>query len=640
MRSEYIKRTAQYTFLPVLALIILAVSYSRLFDIYELNALDLRFRARPAVAVTDKAVIIEIGEDAIKKLGRFPFDRSYHSILVKALSEFGAKAIVFDIFFSEPGEHDKDMIDAVAKAGNVYMPFTLDIDAAKKSGMVSAAGYLTRCLDGYAAAAKGTGHINIIPDIDGKFRRIPLFVSYEGRRYPYLSFLMGCDYLGLPAADVRMEPGKFIACGNDLRIPLDEDSNMMINFSGRWGRTYGHYSYVDVLQSYSALISGRKPILDPAIFKDKVCFVGLTAAGTVDLHPNPFETLYPGVGIHAEVFNSILKRSFIARASKGLNLAVLLILGILISAVTLKTKPVKGLIALLLAAAAFSALSVYLFNAFGLWIDVVYPVFVMGVLYLLLTLYKYISEWKRRLVLENELGIARKIQESFLPKKLPEAKGLDIDAAMFTARQVGGDLYDFAVLSPDRIGVAIGDVSGKGVPASLFMAMVTGSFRTFAVPDAGPEEVLAKLNSKLIRESSSNLFVTIFYLIFDMRQMFVYYANGGHLPVLHISAAGAVEYLDVRDGAPLGLMEGAYSSGKAKFSDGDLFVFYTDGITEAMNARSEMYGSNRLAAAAGKFMAASPKEIVKAIERDVRAFEPKSKQHDDMTLIAVKTVLR
>jgi sigma-B regulation protein RsbU (phosphoserine phosphatase) len=264
--------------------------------------------------------------------------------------------------------------------------------------------------------------------------------------------------------------------------------------------------------------------------------------------------------------------------------------------------------------------------------------FIAAVLYVSVTLYKYVTEWKKRLMLERELDIAKKIQESFLPKTLPQLSEMDIAAVMFTARQVGGDLYDFVEFQDGRIGIMIGDVSGKGVPASLFMAMVTGAFKTFALPESKPEEVLSNLNRKLMRESSSNLFVTVFYSIFDIKDKVMLYGNGGHLPVLHLPKEGALEFLDVEEGAPLGLMEGRYSGRQLKVSEGDIFVFYTDGLTEATNAKREMYEKDRLSAVVKENKRSPSKVILAAIEKDVRRFEPKAKQHDDITIIVVKII--
>lgn len=636
MGLKHLKNVLKYTLLFLAALSILAVSYFRLLDDFELGSLDLRFLFRPKIPVSDEAVIIEIGEDSIRKLGRFPFNRSYHAILIKALSEFGARDISFDIFFSEPQENDQELAQAMRKAGNIYLPYVFDIEKKIDSKIVTASAYLAKCLDNLSIIAKGTGHINIIPDIDGKFRRVPVYIRYGNALYPYLPMLVACDYLGINEKDVKINPGKYILMGQYAKIPLDENSNMIINYSGRWGTSFKHYSYVDVLQSYFSHLSGKKPSIDPNVFKDKICMIGVTAAGTGDVHPSPLEALYPGVGIHAEIFNSILNKKFVARASREINLVILAILALLTFLVTLKMKPTRGFLMLAASSLIFLIISVLLFDLFGLWIDVVCPVTVIFVLYLSITLYKYVTEWKRRLVLENELEIARKIQESFLPKTIPSIKGVDISGVMLTARQVGGDLYDIIKFSDEKFGVMIGDVSGKGIPASLFMAMTVGAFKSFALSSAHPEGVLSSLNSKLINESSSNLFVTVFYAIFDFKDMTLSYANGGHLPVLHLPAAEEAQFLDVKDGAPLGLMEGAYSAAKTPFNKNDVFIFYTDGITEAMNQRREMYEKERLTTIAKANRHMTSKQILAAIEKDVRKFEPKSSQHDDMTLIVIK----
>ncbi|MDP3804002.1 MAG: CHASE2 domain-containing protein, partial [Candidatus Omnitrophota bacterium] len=558
MNLKYFKKLSGFAIPLILILASLAFSYLRVIDNYELQSLDLRFKLRTAPPTSDKIVIIEIGEDSIEKLGRFPFDRNYHAILIKALSESGARMILFDFLFSEPQEHDKELEFALNQAGNVYLPFAFDIDKTKGYKIISVRKYLAKCLENFTREAKGTGHINAIPDPDGKFRRIPVFINYEETFYPSISFLMGCDYLGVNLKDVNRAAGKYISCGLREKIPLDEDSNMIINFSGKWGASYKHYSYIDILQSYFAGVSGQKPNMDFAGFKDKICIVGLTAAGTSDAHPNPFESLYPGMGLHVELINSMINKNYISRVSRAANLAILIMLSILVSLGTLKTKPIRGLFVLLLEIFFFAGAAVFLFDFFGIWIDMVCPILLMAILYLSSTLYKYIAEWKNRLVFENELGIAKKIQESFLPKEELEIEDVDIAVIMYTARQVGGDLYDFIDFGNRKFGVMIGDVSGKGIPASLFMAMTVGSFRSLVKLHSRPKDVLFNLNAKLIEESSSNLFVTMFYAIFNLEDKTVVFSNGGHLPVAHVNRDGEVNFLDVSEGMPLGLEESDY----------------------------------------------------------------------------------
>ncbi|HPM43254.1 MAG TPA: PP2C family protein-serine/threonine phosphatase, partial [Candidatus Omnitrophota bacterium] len=144
------------------------------------------------------------------------------------------------------------------------------------------------------------------------------------------------------------------------------------------------------------------------------------------------------------------------------------------------------------------------------------------------------------------------------------------------------------------------------------------------------------LNAKLTKENSSNLFVTIFYSIFDIKSGIMAYANGGHLPILYLSPGGKPEFLDVEEGTPLGLMDGDYSGRKIDFRAGDIFVFYTDGVTEAMNSRGDMYEKERLVKVVEANRTKSAADLVKIIEKDVRKFEPITKQHDDITVIVVK----
>lgn len=623
--------------LLVFAGLLIFGSYSRLFENNELNTLDLRFRLRPAVPTTDQVVIVEIGDDTIGKIGRFPFDRRYHALLVKILSEYGARAVLFDIFFSEPDTSDSELEQAIKNAGNVYLPYVFDMDATGRHRIPQAQGYVAKSLKALEKVSAGTGHINVIPDSDGKYRRAPILVQFNGALYPYLSFHLIADYLGISFKDIKLIPGKSVWLGSRIRIPLDDNSNVIVNYAGDWGKFYQHYSYVDVLRSYVSMRQGEKPSIDLNAFKGKICLVGLTATGTSDLHPNPFASLYPAMAIHGDLINSILNQHFITRATKSQNLMILLILAGLIGWGVFVSKPFKGFLVLTSLIALYALSAIVLFIGFGLWIDLFYPLLALVAVYLACTLIISVREWKKRLLVENELQLARRIQESYLPKSVPSNPGLDVAGTMDMAREVGGDLYDFYEFDQSRLGVVIGDVSGKGIPASLFMTTVCGALRFFALPEASPEETLFNLNVKLTRESSTKLFVTLFYSIFDVENKVMTYSNGGHLPVLYLSGNNPVKLLDVEDGYPIGLLESSYSEGQVNYSKDDIFVFYTDGVTEARN-RSEMYGQERLLDVVRKNKGGSAKEILSAIEKDVRKFEPKSRQSDDITLIVVKII--
>ncbi|MBF0569171.1 MAG: CHASE2 domain-containing protein [Candidatus Omnitrophica bacterium] len=604
------------------AALLVGGSWFHVFEKNELDSLDLRFRLRPAIARTDKVVIVEIDNDTIRKLGQFPFHRGYHAKLIDALSAAGAKAVVFDIFFSEPRSGDKDLLDAMRAAGNVYLPYVFELGRENGREAARAVKYSAGNLPEFVSAAKGTGYINVMADADGKFRRLPPYIQYEGQSYPAISFLVSGDYLG---ADLRKR-----------KVPLDENGDLIVNFAGKWTDSFRHYSFGDILQSSEAQARGKKALLDLGIFKDRICLVGYTADGTTDLHPSPLEPLYPSIGIHADVINSVLHKKFITRAARWVNLVILLGLSFLILVCALKATPLQAFGILVEINAVFALVAVMLFNRLGIWIDGFYPFLVMVLLYLLCTLYRSILHFRERITLESELKIARQIQESFVPKVLPEIKGFDIAATMLTAREVGGDLYNVIKFNEDKVGVMAGDVMGKGIPASLFMAMAASSFKFFAKPELQPEQTLFALNEKIIQETPSYRFVTLYYSVFGLKSRTMFYANGGHLPVLYLARDQKAVALDVDEGLPVGMMSGPYSGRQIKFDRGDIFIYYTDGIIEAVNAKKEMYGVERLSAFVENNRSLTAQELCDGIVRDVMLFLGKRDQQDDITLVVMK----
>ncbi|MBF0386942.1 MAG: CHASE2 domain-containing protein [Candidatus Omnitrophica bacterium] len=615
--------------LVLVALALWGGSYFRVFEKNELDALDLRFRLRPAIERTDQVVIVEIDNDTIKSLGLFPLDRGYHAKLVEALSRAGARAVVFDMFFSEPQRGDDEFRLAMRLAGNVYLPYVFELADSSDSAVPKAVRLAAQNQEKLARAARGTGYINVIPDSDGKFRRVPLFVDYQGRQYPSLAYQVGLDFLQ------RQAPVR--------KVPLDEQGNLLVNFAGPWADSFAHYSYADILQSYAAqstpaaaAAAAGKPRLDLAVFKGKVCLVGLTADGTTDMHPSPLEPLYPSIGIHADIFNSLVNGKFITRASRWQNLGILFGLCALVVLACVKVSPALAFGILLEVAAIFLVIAYMLFNKLGLWIDVFYPLVVCAALYVVGLLYRSVLHFKEKIVLDNEFRLAKQIQDSFLPAELPAIAGVDVGALMLTAREVGGDLYDVNSSGANDLGVMIGDVMGKGFPASLFMAMAVSSFKFFAQPGVRPEKALWDLNEKIVREHTSDRFVTVFYSRFDLQRRVMQYANGGHMPVLYFGRGRPGVSLDVEDGLPLGMMNGVYSGGEKKFDPQDIFIYYTDGVTEAANSKGEMYGLERLSAFVEARREMDAHQLVQAIAQDVIRFRGKLKQQDDITLVAVK----
>jgi steroid delta-isomerase-like uncharacterized protein len=198
---------------------------------------------------------------------------------------------------------------------------------------------------------------------------------------------------------------------------------------------------------------------------------------------------------------------------------------------------------------------------------------------------------------EQELRVARRIQQASLPKEVPELEGWHISPFYQPAREVGGDFYDFHLLSGDRLGVVVGDATGKGVPAALVMATTCGMLQAVSqtLDSSSPGEVLSRVNETLLARIPSNMFVTCFYAILDPNSATLSYANAGHdLPYLwHGGDAGELR----ARGMPLGLMPGmSYEEGEISLREGNCVLFYSDGLVEAHDPKGEMFGFPRLRA--------------------------------------------
>jgi sigma-B regulation protein RsbU (phosphoserine phosphatase) len=242
--------------------------------------------------------------------------------------------------------------------------------------------------------------------------------------------------------------------------------------------------------------------------------------------------------------------------------------------------------------------------------------------------------------LQQELEVARKIQYSIVPRKFPpfpERKEFEIHAAMIPAREVGGDFYDFFLIDDERLGFVIGDVSGKGVPAALFMAVSKTLLKATALKGAAPAECLQQVNRILFLESVAAMFVTIFYGILNTRTGEVDYCNGGHNPPYILRANGSVEALESKGGLVLGAMRNtAYKSHKMILQSGDGIFLFTDGVTEAMNRSDEQFSENRLEENLQRMLSASLPEVVQSVIAAVRNFSDEAPQADDITVLALK----
>ena len=254
-----------------------------------------------------------------------------------------------------------------------------------------------------------------------------------------------------------------------------------------------------------------------------------------------------------------------------------------------------------------------------------------------------VAEWREALAsrdklvaLQNELDLATKMQQSILPTRFPEGPGYRLFGHMEAARAVGGDFFDIMRLDNGRIGLAIADVSDKGVPAALFMMSTRTLLKGAAVGLADPAEVLREVNNLLNDDNEASMFVTVLYATFDPRSGELVYANGGHNSPLMVRADGSSELLPLTGGIALGVVpDYRYARNTVTLEPGDTLVLYTDGVTEAMNDTHEEFGVERLRAIFASDPPGDSRETTQAVFDAVHAFAGDTPQSDDVTCLSL-----
>lgn len=262
-----------------------------------------------------------------------------------------------------------------------------------------------------------------------------------------------------------------------------------------------------------------------------------------------------------------------------------------------------------------------------------------------INLYKQAMVSHNKLVaLQQELDIATTIQTSILPKTFPafpDRKEFDIYAKMIPAKEVGGDLYDFFLIDKYRLGVVIGDVSGKGIAAALLMAVCKTLIKATAYKGLPTDSVLFEVNNLLVDESPPNMFVTVFYGVLDTRNGAFEYANGGHNSPYLISNDGTTKLLDDVGGLLLGTIKSTeYQSNIIMLKPGESIFLYTDGVTEAFNSNEEDFKEERLLQSLKINSVSSAEKIVANVFESVKNFTNGVEQSDDITCLALKYLKR
>ncbi len=241
--------------------------------------------------------------------------------------------------------------------------------------------------------------------------------------------------------------------------------------------------------------------------------------------------------------------------------------------------------------------------------------------------------------LENELAVAKNIQTKLLPKEIPVLPSIEIAAINLPCKEVGGDYYDIIRIDENRIGIAIADVSGKGIPASLLMANLQACLRTLSASDMTVHELTSRTNNVICENTDDSQYITFFYGIIDSREKKLRYCNAGHNPPILLRRSGS-EMLLQKGGTVLGWLKNMhYEEQVVDISEGDEIIFYTDGVTEAMNPKDEEFEETRLLEIIRRCTDSSPRTIIDEILKGIAIHAEGTPQYDDLTLVIARVTL-
>lgn len=657
-----------------------AVGRLALFDRYE--------RVFPRVAQSQPVTIVEIDERSLRTIGQWPWPRNKLAALIDAINARHPLAIGLDLYMPEADQtspaavaanlpsgqtaladalatlpsHDQQLARSLHAApvvlGAAGFDFqTLSTSQGLRTTPLQIAGgdatpwlreypWVLASLPQLQAAAHGQAVLSTELE-GGVVRRVPLALSVNHQPVPSLAMEMLRVATGSPSVGIDVGThGIETVRVADLTVPTLPGGDIWLP-----------YAQADTSRYVSAadLLAGKA---DPARFESKLVLVGLTGFGLSDIRTTPLNEHVPGVEIQAQVIESLVDGQFLQRPVWLTRLETLLLLaGGLFLVVAVPA--VKPRIATLLASVMFVLLfgAGFLVYRFGHHLLDAASLFGgLNVVFGSLLSSVFVETDRQRRVAQaalhlekeaaakvaGELAAARRIQLGSLPQAsevFPQERRFDIAALLEPAREVGGDLYDFFMLDERRLFFVVGDVSGKGLPASLFMAVTKALAKSVAMRGGdGIAAMVATVNRELQRENPEMLFVTLLAGILDADTGEVEMVNAGHDAPWRIGTGGALAHPPGEGGPPLCVLDDfPYVAQRFRLAPGEAICVITDGITEAMDADGTLYGADRLATALSHVAAGVPAQgVIEAVREDVRGFVAGAEPADDLTLLVIR----
>ena len=673
----------------LLIMLVGLVLHSQYYGSVRSQVFDLYQSAYPRVQHLAPVVIIAIDEKSLQRHGQWPWPRTWLARIVGIVAAARPAAIGIDILMPEPDRLSPgrlpDLVsgldrDVARRLGRLPSNDSVLAQAIQGQSVVlgvaglesepdtptagrrqvpvnSIGGDPTRFLRRFAggiysiaaidAAAAGRGLTSMDPE-RGVVRRMPLLASVGDALVPGLALEMLRVARDAPGLSARAGRSGVEAVGiGDLFIPTERDA-----------RVWLHYRRSDPSRFISAadVLAGSVP---PERLRDRLVLIGVTALGLADYQNTPVTDRMAGVELHAQLLEGVLEGALLTRPplAGALELAIFAGAGLLLVVAVPRLRPRVSAVLLLGLIVMALALGFVAYRARGLLLDTATPALALAVLYtVMLAVTLTETESRRRALrrqveqqreaaarLAGELEAARRIQMGTLPRPalvFPGEARFDLYARLDPAREVGGDLYDFFFLDADHLFFLIGDVSGKGLPGSLFMAISKALYKSTALRRHGHVAVMMReADAEISRDNTEGLFVTVLAGILDARTGALEYCSAGHEPPFLLPRAGRpLSRLTEGGGPPLCAVDGfEYAAAARRLEPGDTLCLITDGITEAARADGELYGRARLEALLGGLGdAGSVAEIGEAVRRDVAAFTGDAEASDDMAILVLR----
>jgi diguanylate cyclase (GGDEF)-like protein len=350
----------------------------------EYGGLDFSFLLRGPIPYNPKIVIIEITDADISGVGRWPWGRSWLAAMAKTLSDLGARYTYFDIILSEASTDQDDALfeEALKTSKNVYLPFVFQ-------GMPYDIKNSFLPIKRFSDYKKGTGAVNIYPDIDGVVRRIPLVLFDKDTPYPHVALQIAMDYSKSSIEEIRPDSILLSNSKEKITIPLVEKNKMLIDWPGKWADTFKHYRFTDVLAGYQDILENKKPQINPNDFKDSICLVALTAIGLYDIKSIPLQPEYPGIGVIASTISDILNKNFLYTPPIWVTVLLIYLMALIPSFLISGEKPMRETTYIVAAGTLYFLVNLSFFKQ-GVALNFSFPFLALFVSYLSVETYNFV----------------------------------------------------------------------------------------------------------------------------------------------------------------------------------------------------------------------------------------------------------